>query len=180
MPFTYQDLASIPDDDKRRELIEGDLFVTPSPTTVHQTISSRLVFELICALERTGLARVFYAPTDVILDETNVVVPDIVIVSKTREHIITKRAIEGVPDVIVEILSPGTSERDRHYKRRLYERFYVPEYWLVDPEYGQIEILALVESEFRVRARYDRASILSCPLFATLNIELAPIFAGVG
>ena len=168
----------MPEDDKRRELIYGDLFVTPSPTTGHQTVSRRLQFELMKALEATGIASVFDAPTDVVLDETNVVVPDLVIVSAANKHIITKRAIEGVPDVIVEILSPGTSERDRHYKRRLYEHFHVPEYWIVDPEHGLIEVLTFAESEFKVRARYDRASTLTCPFFATLRIELAPVFEG--
>ena len=177
MPFTLQDLASIPDDDKRRELIDGDLFVTPSPTAWHQTVSRRLQYELMTALERTGLAQVFDAPTDVIFDETNVVVPDLVIVSRAQQHIVTKRAIEGVPDVVIEILSPGTSERDRHYKRRLYERFQVPEYWIVDPEYGFIEVFTLVDTGYGIRARYDRASVLVCPIFPTLSVELAPIFA---
>lgn len=177
VPFSYEDLASIPDDDKRRELIDGDLFVTPSPTTGHQTVSRLLLFELMTALERTGLAKVFSAPTDVIFDDTNVVVPDLVIVGRDRQHIVTKRAIEGVPDIVVEILSPGTSERDRHYKRRLYEQFRVPEYWIVDPEYGSIVIFALIDSEYGIRARYDRASTLVCPIFPTLAIELAPIFA---
>ncbi len=167
----------MPDDDKRRELIDGDLFVTPSPGTGHQTVSRRLQFQLMTALERTGLAQVFDAPTDVIFDETNVVVPDLVIVSLARQHIVTQRAIEGVPDIIIEILSPGTSERDRHYKRRLYQHFQVPEYWIVDPEYGMIEILALIDIEYGIRARYDRASTLVCPIFPTLSIELAPIFA---
>jgi Uma2 family endonuclease len=177
MPFTVEDRASIPDDDKRHELIDGDLFVTPSPSTWHQTVSRLLLFELMTALERTGLAQVFNAPTDVIFDENNVVVPDLVIVRRDRQHIVTRRAIEGVPDIVVEILSPGTSERDRHYKRRLYERFQVPEYWIVDPEYGSIEIHAVADCGYGIRARYDRASNLVCPIFPTLNIELAPIFA---
>jgi Uma2 family endonuclease len=167
----------MPDDDKRRELIDGDLFVTPSPTTGHQTVSRLLQIELMLALERTGLAKVFNAPTDVIFDETNAVVPDLVIVSQARQHIISQRAIEGTPDVIVEILSPSTSERDRHYKRRLYEHFQVPEYWIVNPEHGMIEILALSESNYAIRARYDRASILVCPIFPTLRVELLPLFA---
>jgi len=63
-----------------------------------------------------------------LLNDTNVVQPDLIIVGKSRNHIITERAIEGVPDVVVEILSVGASERERHYKRRLYQHFQVPEY----------------------------------------------------
>jgi Uma2 family endonuclease len=176
LPFTYQDLVWMPDDGKRRELIDGDVFVTPSPNTVHQTVSRLLQFELMMALERTGLALVFDAPIDVMFDEANVVQPDLIVVHKAHEHIVTMRAIEGAPDIIVEILSPGTAERDRHYKRKLYEHFQVPEYWIVDPEHGQMEILALVDTIYGIRARYDRSSTLTCPLFPTLSVGLLPIF----
>jgi Uma2 family endonuclease len=176
LPFTYQDLAGTPDDGKRRELIDGDIFVNPSPTTVHQTVSRLLQFELMVALERTGLALVFNAPMDVIFDDTNVVQPDLIIVSRAQSHIVTERAIEGVPDIVVEIMSPGTSERDRHYKRRLYEHFQVPEYWLVNPENGLMEVYALTDTTYGIRARYDRSSTQVCPLFPTLSVELLPIF----
>jgi Uma2 family endonuclease len=176
IPFTYQDLVWMPDDGKNRELIDGDLFENPSPTTSHQTVSRLLQFELMNALERTNIAKVFDAPMDVIFDETNVVQSDLIIVSQARDHIITARAIEGVPDIVVEILSSGTSERDRHYKRRLYEHFQVPEYWIVDPEHGLIEVQALLDSSYGIRARYDRSSTLVCPLFPTLTVALLPIF----
>ncbi len=176
LQFEYQDLQWMPDDGKRRELIDGDLFVTPAPATLHQTVSRRLQYELMTDLERTGLASIFNAPVDVILDEHNVIEPDLVVVGKPRQHIVTKRAIEGVPDIVVEILTPSTSERDRHYKRRLYEQFRVPEYWVVDPDHGFVEVFALVDTAYGVRARYDRASVLVCPLFPTLSVELAPIF----
>lgn len=174
--FTYQDLVGMPDDGKHRELIDGDLFVTPSPNTSHQTVSRLLQFELMSALERPNIAKVFDAPMDVIFDETNVVQPDLIIVSQASYHIITERALEGVPDIIVEILSPSTSERDRHYKRRLYEHFQVAEYWIVDPEHGLIEVQALLDSTYGIRARYDRSSTLVCPLFPTLSVALLPIF----
>jgi len=166
----------MPDDGKCRELIDGDILLTPSPSTVHQTVSRLLQFELMTALERTGLALAFNAPMDVMLDETNVVQPDLIIVSRAQSHLVTERAIEGVPDIVVEIMSPGTSERDRHYKRRLYEHFQVPEYWLVDPEHGLMEVYALIDTTYGIRARYDRSSTLVCPLFPTLGVELLPIF----
>lgn len=166
----------MPDDGKRRELIDGAIFVNPCPNTVHQTVSRLLQFELMTALERQGLALVFNAPIDVIFDEANVVQPDLIVVGKAHEHIVTQRAIEGVPDVIVEILSAGTCERDRHYKRKLYDLFQVPEYWIVDPEHGLVDVLALVDSAYGIRARYNRSSTLTCPLFPTLSVELLPIF----
>lgn len=166
----------MPDDGKRRELIDGDVFVTPAPATFHQTVSRRLQYALMTALEETGLASVFDAPVDVIFDDTNVVEPDLVIVRAEQAHIITERAIEGVPDVVVEILSPSTRERDQHWKARLYERFGVPEYWIVNPDLGQLEAHALVDGSYGIRARYNRSSTLECPLFPTLAVGLLKVF----
>jgi Uma2 family endonuclease len=177
LPFTYRELVLMPDDGKRRELIDGDLFVTPAPATFHQTVSRRLQHVLMTELEDKGLASVFNAPVDVVFDPTNVVEPDLVIVSAARQHLVTERAIEGVPDVVVEILSPSTSERDRHWKRQLYERFRVPEYWIVNPDLGQIEVNAFRGEVYGIRARYDRASTLECPLFPELAVELFKVFA---
>lgn len=176
LPFTYRDLASMPEDGKRHELIDGDLFVTPAPSTYHQSISRHLQHELMTQLEDAGLALVFDAPVDVVLDEINVVEPDLVIVASERRSIITERAIEGVPDIVVEILSPSTKERDRHWKFRLYQRFLVPEYWIVDPDLGSLEAHALGEGGYGLRGRYNPQSALVCPLFPTLFVELRRVF----
>jgi Uma2 family endonuclease len=132
-------------------------------------------FDLVAQLKRTGLAQVFHAPIDVILDDTNVVDPDLVVVAKARCAIITHK-IEGVPDIVVEILSPRTTERDRHLKKRLYARFGVPEYWIVDPVHGFVEAYRMNGNDYELRARYDRASTLRCPDFPDLAILLAPVF----
>jgi Uma2 family endonuclease len=176
LPFTYRELVLMPEDGKRHELIDGDLFVTPAPATFHQTVSRRLQHALMTALEDKGLASVFDAPVDVIFDDTNVVEPDLVIVGASRKHIITERALEGVPDVVVEILSPSTRERDQHWKARLYERFGVPEYWIVDPDMGQLEAHAMLDGRYGLRARYDRGSTLECPLFPGLAVGLMGVF----
>jgi Uma2 family endonuclease len=176
LPYTYRELVLMPEDGKRHELIDGDLFVTPAPATYHQTVSRRLQHELMTQLEDNGLASIFDAPVDVLFDETNVVEPDLVIVSVEHAGIITERAIEGVPDIVVEILSPSTKERDRHWKFRLYQRFLVPEYWIVDPDLGSLEAHMLVEGGYGLRARYNYQSTLDCPLFPTLSVDLKRVF----
>jgi len=95
---------------------------------------------LMEALELPGLAQVFDAPVDLLLEPTSVVQPDLVIVGASHRHIVTERALEGVPDVVVEILSPGSLDRDLHLERRLYERFAIPEYWIVDAEHGFVGV----------------------------------------
>ena len=174
--LTYEDYRALPDDGKRYELIEGELFLSPSPATRHQLVSANLLFELMRALKKTGLATIFPAPTDLLLANTTVVVPDLVIVSTERASIITRRALEGPPDVVVEILSPSSVDRDQYIKRKLYERFAIPEYWVVDPEEALVTVHRLDEGTYGIRARYDRESVLECPEFPTLRVPLADVF----
>jgi Uma2 family endonuclease len=174
--LTYEDYRMLPDDGKRYELIEGEVFVSPAPSTRHQMVSANLLYALMDALHKPGLARIFHAPTDLVLTKTTAVQPDLVIVGKARESLITARALEGPPDVAVEILSPSSLDRDQYIKRKLYERFGIPEYWVVDPEQGQIIIYRLDEGTYGIRARYDRSSTLECPEFPTLAVPLLDVF----
>jgi Uma2 family endonuclease len=174
--MTVREYRLLPEDGRRWELFEGDFLVTPAPSTLHQKISRRLQYDLMTQLERPGLAEVIAAPVDVIFDDLNVVQPDLVIVSSARVSLITERAVEGAPDVLVEILSPSSIDRDRQLKRRLYERFGVREYWIVDPAHGLLEAYRLDPTGYTLRERDDRASTLTCPDFPTLQIPLGPIF----
>jgi Uma2 family endonuclease len=99
-----------------------------------------------------------------------------VIVGAARASIITRRALEGPPDVVVEILSPSSVDRDGYIKRKLYERFAIPEYWLVDPEKDLVTVYRLDEGSYGVRARYDRDAVLECPEFPALEVPLAKVF----
>lgn len=175
-PLTYDEYCLLPEDGRRYEILDGDLLVSPSPSTRHQTVSRRLQFALMQSLESTGLAQVFNAPMDLILEPTSVVQPDLIIVSSARTSIVTRRAIEGIPDVVVEILSPGGSDRDERLKRRLYERHAIPEYWIVDPELGYITAWRLDSGIYAMRAKWDRSSTLDHPDFPMLHAPLDEIF----
>ena len=83
--------------------------------------------------------RIYFAPCDVVLSEEDIVQPDIFFISKEREHIITERNIQGAPDLVIEIMSPFTAKLDKSLKLKLYERFEVKEYWLVNPDREEIE-----------------------------------------
>ncbi|MBI4675210.1 MAG: Uma2 family endonuclease [Chloroflexi bacterium] len=148
--LTYQDYLTFPDDGKHYEIIDGDLFMSPSPNTAHQDISGNL-FELLRGyVRRHRLGRVFDAPYDVVLSEYDVVEPDLVFVSVAKAHIVTELNIQGTPDLLVEILSPSTRAHDRVRKFRRYARFGVPEYWMIDPDAETIEIFTLVEGKFEL------------------------------
>jgi Uma2 family endonuclease len=178
IPRTYEDYAAVPSDGRRWELIDGEFEVNPAPTSLHQTVSRRLQFELMEALEEPGLAQVFDAPIDVILGELDVLQPDLAIIAANHTHIISARGIEGPPDVVIEILSPSTSTLDRRVKRRTYARYGVPEYWIVDPKLAHIEQYGIGEAEYVLNQRFDRASTLTTPSFPEVAIDMSWVFRG--
>lgn len=146
-PLTYDDLAAMPDDGKRYELVEGGLVELTSPLRVHQELV-RLLFRLLDRfldrfVEAGRLGRVYVAPVDVVLSPDNVLQPDLLFIAQDRLHIFNRAYVEEPPDLVVEILSPSTGARDRTIKAELYARFGVREYWMVDPETRGLTILVL-------------------------------------
>ena len=131
---TYDDFVQFPDDGKRHEIIDGEHYVTPSPNTKHQAVSANLLFSIHAYLRQHPIGHVFSAPFDVVLSNFDVVEPDLLYVSRERLTVLTKAHVRGAPDLVVEILSPGTRRTDERTKLNLYERFGVGEYWVVDPE----------------------------------------------
>ena len=142
--FTYDEYKTLPETGPQYQLVEGDLIVTPAPNTRHQRISRNLEFLLHQYAKNTGVGEVFYAPFDVILSDTNVFQPDILFIRTKNRDRITKQGLRGVPDLVIEILSPATAEMDRGIKRKLYARYGVEELWLIDPQEDTIEIYNLL------------------------------------
>jgi Uma2 family endonuclease len=129
----YSDLAALPEDGKRHELIDGEHYVSASPTFRHQVVSSN-VFRLIDGFVRPRrLGEIYYAPLDVFLSEHDVVVPDLIYVRRERLAILEERFVRGAPDLAVEVLSPSTRQIDLRIKRLAYRKFGFGEYWIVDP-----------------------------------------------
>lgn len=176
VPYTYAEYAALPPDGRRWELIDGDFEVIPAPAPRHQTVSRHLQFELMQALEETGVAHVYNAPIDVILSQTDVLQPDLVILRADRAHLVSERGIEGPPDIVVEILSPSTRVIDRRVKSRTYARYGVPEYWIVDGDIGLIELYRLGAEGYVIERRFDRASKLETPRFPELHVDLMRAF----
>lgn len=173
--WTYSDLQLF-HDDLRREVIDGDLIVSPSPATSHQRSSKRLQRKLTEQLEDPGFGVVFYAPLDVIVSATTVIVPDLIVVLRARQNIITERGVEGAPDLVVEILSPSNIKNDRDLKFKLYAKVGVPEYWIADPAAHAIEVYRLGKDGYDAPAVYGPGTRL---VSATLpvQIDVDPIFA---
>lgn len=178
--FTYEDYKSLPESEtKRYELLEGELLMVPSPTPYHQDISRNLLRLLDDHVRRQSLGKVYAAPLDVVLgvgEEREVVQPDLLFISKERAEIIAEEEIRGAPDLVVEVLSPATAQRDRAYKRTLYARHGVKEYWLVDPETRTLEVLKLGRRGYERAGLYRQDESLVSPLFPGLTIPLSEVF----
>jgi Uma2 family endonuclease len=145
--WTYEEYARLPTPGEaggtRFEVIDGELYVTPSPGMNHQRIVTDLVTLLNVFVQSHALGRVFVSPLDVLFGEGDYVEPDILFVRTGRARIITERGVEGAPDLVVEVLSPSTRGRDRSIKLERYRHFGVGEYWIVDPEQSTVEVWKL-------------------------------------
>ena len=173
--FTYEDYLQLPED-KRYELMEGEFYMVPSPGWSHQTILKKLFLILDDYVTSQRLGETRFAPLDVVLSEEDVVQPDILFISKERSYIITERNIQGAPDLVIEILSPGTAERDRGLKQKLYAKYGIGEYWMVDPEERSIEVMKLGEVGFETARVYKVGESLSSPLLRGLSVNLSEVF----
>ena len=161
------------------ELLGGELVEVASPTEYHQRISGNLELILRQFVQEKELGRVYHAPLDVVLregDEREVVQPDIFFISKEREKIIAEEEIRGAPDLVIEVTAPATEDRDRHYKKTLYARHGVKEYWIVDPEARKVEVFALGEKGFGLVKAYEAGEALKSPLLEGLEVDLNEVF----
>ena len=173
--FTYEDYRNTPDD-IRYELHDGELIVVPAPNMAHQGISTTLLRLIDTLVYLRKLGKVFHAPTDVVFSDTEVVQPDLIFVSNERSHILTENNIRGAPDLIIEILSPSTAGRDRTFKRTLYERHGVKEYWMVDPSARNITILLLGESGYELAGIYGEGQTLTSTTLSGFSLDMDDIF----
>ena len=170
--LTYDDFCLLPEDGKRREIIEGDLFVTPSPVTPHQRTVIRLSSHLWYFVDSHKLGEVFSAPFDVVFSEFDVVEPDILYISNARAGILTHRNVQGAPDLVVEVLSEGTEKRDRTIKLELYGKFGVDEYWTVDPNGPSADIYRRGEKGLTLVATLSAEDALTSPMFPGFRLPL--------
>lgn len=172
--FTYDDLLLWEDDHLRHEIIEGEHFMSPSPTPYHQHISRNLLYEIWDYVKKNDLGVVFDAPIDVVFHQSDVCVPDIVFVRNENQHIVREKNIQGAPDLIIEILSEGTESRDRHLKYKRYACYGVKEYWIVDPPKKRIEVHDLQKQQ--LLGMFAHTQTLNTPTFPDIHLDLSAIF----
>ena len=168
--LTYDDLARMPDDGMRHEIIDGVHYVTPAPVLRHQRLVARMLTAIANHLEAHPIGEVLGAPLDVVFTRWDVVEPDLLLVTDDQRSIVTEPNIQGAPALVVEVLSPGTKTRDLGVKKDLFDRGGVREYWIVDPKENTVTM-------YRRRSEGSLARFQSLPEDA--NAITTPSAAGL-
>jgi len=168
---TADEFLAIPPDGKRYELIDGEFITHSTPYVRHQAVLGNLLFRLGHYCVSNGVAEVFPGPLDVVLSDDSVVEPDGMVIRKERWSIVGENYIVGAPNIIVEIVSDETRKLDEFVKRKLYERYGVDEYWIVDP------VIEVVKIYRRDGTSFERAADISTETGGDIASPLLPDFA---
>ena len=174
--FLAEDIWDTPDDGNRYEVIDGELCVSPPPVREHQHASGELQYRIRHYLEENPIGLLYAAPFGVILTGLNGVQPDLVFVSNERQRILSHRAVEGVPDLIVEIAESATRDRDRGVKLQRYAATRVQHYWIIDALEQTIEERVLGEDSYGPPKVYRVGETFQPVLFPGLSIEVARLW----
>lgn len=172
--LTYADLAAMHDDDMRHELLGGELVVSPSANTRHQRLSGRISFAFRLHIRTHGGGEMFEA-LDVVFADTTVLQPDLLFVADDQQDIVTDANVQGVPALVIEIVSD--SRYDRVRKRDAYARFGVPEYWIVDPDADRIEVYRLRGDAYARPEVFEVGDTLAFSGLPGLTLDLRELFA---
>lgn len=173
--ITHEDYRLI-QDDKRYELIDGELLLTPAPSTRHQEISLEIMLRLALWVKENNLGKVFAAPTDVVLSKFDVVQPDILFVAKEHLGMIREESIHGPPDLVIEILSPKQEKRDLIIKKQLYSTYGVREYWIVDPASESITVMIFQKNRLKTKQTYTLGSSVESAVVTGFKLQTREIF----
>lgn len=177
--LTYDEFQTLPrDGSKRFELIEGEVYMTPSPNTKHQRTVGRLFRTLADHVEEHDLGEVFIAPYDIVFSKWTALEPDLLFIRKERQSIITDANVQGAPDLVIEILSPSNKAYDRETKVRAYEKAGVPELWYLDPEEKTADVLNLgSDRRYVVTAELSGNDAIVSKILPGLSLTLDEVLA---
>jgi Uma2 family endonuclease len=175
-PFTVRDYRQMPEDGRRYEVIDGILLMAPAPNRYHQRISRNLCRIVYQFLHEHPIGEAYDAPFDVYFDDLNVVQPDLVFVANASREVLAPEGVVGAPDLVAEILSPGTSKRDLRDKRDLYAKSGVKEFWMLSPEEHQVQVYLPEVDRIKPARILAEGETLETPLLAGLKILVAELF----
>ncbi len=176
--WTYEDyLSLLPDDGRRYEIIEGVLYVTNAPSFAHQFTVAQILAQIHQFTNQNKLGVVLTAPFEVHLSEkTRPVQPDVLFIGAKNWPAADSQVFEGVPDLIVEVLSPSSVRTDRHIKFDVYEQAGVPEYWIVNPKTHSVEVYTLSGGEYAQLGEYAGHEAIQSAILEGLLMTTSTLF----
>ena len=175
--WTYSDYVNLPDDGHRYEIINGVLYMTPSPGELHQAANRWFIYYLTVYVQLIGLGRVYGPPFDVKLAKNKTVQPDVIVILTANQDKIKPEGIEGAPDLVVEISSPGTVGYDRREKQDAYAEAGVTEYWIADPASQTIEVMHLTDNRYQSQGVFQGKALLPTKIVPGLPVGVEQFFA---
>ena len=174
--LTYSDYVQMtPPDSGQYQLIQGELVTMTSPNTRHQRIIRLLTKSLETYLEKSPLGEIFLSPMDVVMGEGEVYQPDILFILESNQKIIEDTKINGIPDMIVEVLSPSNAYYDLVVKKKIYEQCGVKEYWIVDPLQNTLDLYVLHNNKFQHKIQIEKKGKIPSEIFPGLDLDLETI-----
>jgi Uma2 family endonuclease len=175
--WTYDDYAALPDDGRRYEIVNGVLVMAPAPNRSHQDAVLRIAHYLLVHVEFAGLGKVMIAPFDVQLSPEDVFQPEVLVVLNAHLDRIQEKKFMGVPDLVVEVASPGTAIYDRLTKFEKYAEAGIPEYWLTNAKTRTIQVLVLERGEYRSLGIFRGEQILQSRIVPNLPVGVEKFFS---
>ncbi len=176
--LTYQDYLLLPEEPGYRfEILEGMLVKEPSPNVIHQRVSrnlQRILEDFFWQVDPEG--EIFNAPLDVTLHDINVVQPDLLYISGEQKLIVQDTRIDGPPELVIEVISPSSSRKDRLQKMRIYQGEKVQHYWLVNPQERTLECFALRDGLYALIAAGMDEDVVEHPEYTGLLITLKKLW----
>jgi len=176
--YTYEDYSKLPEG-APYQLINGELIMSPSPSTYHQKIAINITVILNKYVEKNKLGALLFSPVDVYFNEYETYQPDIIFISKERKQIIKENRIEGAPDLVIEILSENNAYYDLKHKKNIYEKYGVKEYRIVDPIEKSVEIFENKGKKFVPLESKKEKGEINSKMFKGLKIDTETIFKKV-
>lgn len=173
---TYDDYVALPDDGQRYEIVNGELFVTPATSIRHQEIITKLLVLVGSYVSKHRLGVLLTAPTDVVLSMIDTVQPDVLFVSESRLKLVATNNVVAIPDLIIEVVSPSSAQRDRGEKWKLYQKYELPEHWVVDPDSKTIDFFSYFDNHLNLVETLGSGQQLRSCQIEGLVINVSEVF----
>ena len=177
--WTYKDYLNLPDDGCRYEIIEGVLYMTNAPDIDHQFAVVKILVRLDQFVTQNKLGYVLTAPFEVHLSETSrPVQPDVLFIRAEKRPGAGVKYFKGAPDMVIEVLSPGTRRTDQVIKFAAYQKAKVPEYWIVNPKAEQVQVFCLKGEQYMSAGEFAGKETIRSLLLPGLEIIAESLFSG--